>query len=194
MYYSIPLLLALIQLFLLILLLKPFHTTGALNEDKNGNEFHRSVLTSAGKILGITKQTKWGNVIKYFGVPYAEIPTNTKRFLPSEPLLGQDSSFNKVSNPSTHKLTRSPPACIQPIHLSDFSHPSIPTGGVQTSEDCLKLNVIQPWKMARNELLPVMVFIPGNGYSFADAVQYDGSAMAAVGNIIVVTVNYRVGK
>ena len=38
-----------------------------------------------------------------------------------------------------------------------------------------------------------MVWLPGEGYDFADARQYDGSYLASLGNVIVVTVQYRVG-
>ena len=38
-----------------------------------------------------------------------------------------------------------------------------------------------------------MVWLPGEGFDFADARQYDGSYLAALGNVIVITVQYRVG-
>jgi carboxylesterase type B len=65
---------------------------------------------------------------------------------------------------------------------------------LQTSEDCLYLNIYVPkTKSNENKLLPVMVWLPGEGYDFADARQYDGSYLASLGNVIVVTVQYRVG-
>lgn len=152
------------------------------------------VSTSAGKVLGFPIATRWGKVVQFFGIPYSEIPTEKRRFLPSVPLLGQDSSVNRASDPTTHHNTRSPPACIQPVHNPEFSHPSIPQGGVQVSEDCLRMNIYQPFDVSPKEKLPIMMFVPGNGYSFADMVQYNGSALAAVGRIIFVTINYRVGK
>ena len=38
-----------------------------------------------------------------------------------------------------------------------------------------------------------MVWLPGEGYDFADARQYDGSYLASLGKVIVITVQYRVG-
>ncbi|CAG2109998.1 unnamed protein product [Medioppia subpectinata] len=38
-----------------------------------------------------------------------------------------------------------------------------------------------------------MVWLPGEGYDFADARQFDGSFLASLGNVIVITVQYRVG-
>ena len=61
------------------------------------------------------------------------------------------------------------------------------------SEDCLALNV---WSKGRSGAkLPVIVFFHGgsnvSGYT-ADPM-YDGAALAATGNAVVVTVNFRVG-
>lgn len=58
------------------------------------------------------------------------------------------------------------------------------------SEDCLHLNVYVP-KEAKN--VPVVVFISGEGFDFADAAQFDGSYLAAESKAMVVTVQYRVG-
>lgn len=58
------------------------------------------------------------------------------------------------------------------------------------SEDCLHLNVYVP-KEAKN--VPVVVFISGEGFDFADASQFDGSYLAAESKVMVVTVQYRVG-
>lgn len=38
-----------------------------------------------------------------------------------------------------------------------------------------------------------MVWLPGEGFDFADARQFNGAYLAALGNVIVVTVQYRVG-
>ncbi len=61
------------------------------------------------------------------------------------------------------------------------------------SEDCLYLNVWRPATTA--EKLPVIVFVHGGsnitGYT-ADPV-YDGATLARTANVIVVTVNYRLG-
>lgn len=42
--------------------------------------------------------------------------------------------------------------------------------------------------------VPVMVFIPGDSFSsFNSGSAYDGSVLSAYGNIVVVTINYRLG-
>lgn len=163
------------------------------NNPVSGEGSEISVSTTAGNVIGFPKETRWGKVVTYFGIPYAQVPTESNRFLPSIPLLGQDSSVSSANNPKTHRNKRLPPACIQPTQDLGISHQSIFQGEVQISEDCLKINVYQPWNILPEELLPIVVFVAGNGYSFSSPT-YDGSAMAAVGKVIVVTLNYRVGK
>jgi para-nitrobenzyl esterase len=60
------------------------------------------------------------------------------------------------------------------------------------SEDCLTLSVWTPARNA-NETLPVMVWIPGGGFTDGGEAMsiYDGEALARRG-VIVVTINYRV--
>lgn len=65
-------------------------------------------------------------------------------------------------------------------------------GNVQ-SEDCLSLNI---WRAEPADgLLPVMVWIHGGAYVFGGSAEprYDGSALAASGEVVVVTINYRLG-
>lgn len=42
-------------------------------------------------------------------------------------------------------------------------------------------------------LLPVMVFIHGESYQWNSGNPYDGSVLASVGNVVVVTLNFRLG-
>ena len=61
-----------------------------------------------------------------------------------------------------------------------------------TSEDCLFLNIWTPGPDARARR-PVMVYIHGGAYSNGSVVdpQNDGRALAAAGDVVVVTVNHR---
>ena len=60
------------------------------------------------------------------------------------------------------------------------------------SEDCLYLNVYTPEVHAR-QLRPVMVWLHGGGWATCSgtAPGFDGSALAANGDVVVVTVNHR---
>jgi para-nitrobenzyl esterase len=59
-------------------------------------------------------------------------------------------------------------------------------------EDCLTLNVYAPGKTS-DALLPVMVWIHGGGNYAGTAGEYDGATLAVRENVVVVTINYRLG-
>lgn len=80
-----------------------------------------------------------------------------------------------------------------PVHLA-----WLPT--TQPSEDCLYLNVWAPSsrqssQAASNELAPVLVWIHGGAFTSGstDMDAYDGAVVAAYGNAVVVSMNYRLG-
>jgi para-nitrobenzyl esterase len=59
------------------------------------------------------------------------------------------------------------------------------------AEDCLDLNIYVP--EGGEAVKPVYVWIHGGAFVVGSGNSYDGSAMARAGDVIVVTVNYRVG-
>lgn len=76
----------------------------------------------------------------------------------------------------------------------DYEPFSVNSKPLVQSEDCLFLNVYTPAHVATNRvghLLPVMVWIHGGGYVLGAGSQYDGSELAAFGDVVVVTINYR---
>ena len=143
------------------------------------------VRTTSGTLTGVSKES----VTLYLGVPFAAPPVGERRFQPpvdfasSAPRLAQ--SYGD--------------SCVQPGHAVDVMHPQL-TGREATkvtSEDCLTLNLFVPAvpeNCSCDPLRPIMVWIPGEGFNYGDASQFDASQMAVQGNVIVVTVNYRVGQ
>ena len=66
--------------------------------------------------------------------------------------------------------------------------------GRQTDEDCLSLNVWTPApKTASAQPRPVMVWIHGGAFVNGTGKIYDARRLAARGDIVVVTINYRLG-
>src|SRR5580700_1754399 len=61
------------------------------------------------------------------------------------------------------------------------------------AEDCLYLNLYVPAGAKANAKLPVMVWIHGGAFIFGSGSGYDGTHFAQQG-VIVVTVNYRLGR
>jgi para-nitrobenzyl esterase len=66
-------------------------------------------------------------------------------------------------------------------------------GTPSTEEDCLYLNVTTPDSARPARLRPVMVWLHGGGLAFGDANEIDPHRMAVTGDVVVVSVNFRLG-
>lgn len=66
--------------------------------------------------------------------------------------------------------------------------------GIVGSEDCLYLSVYAPADVAQREPLPVMYWIFGGGNNSGYAGDYNGGNLAQSQDVVVVTVNYRLGS
>lgn len=114
-------------------------------------------------------------VTSFLGIPYAKAPTANLRFQ-----LPQAIFWNE-----TRDATSPSPVCMQDVSKS-------PVPGLKPSEDCLYLNVYVPGDMSfRNTNRSVMVWIHGGGFNTGYADNYDMKSLASRGDVIVVTVNYR---
>ncbi|KAH9373640.1 hypothetical protein HPB48_011388 [Haemaphysalis longicornis] len=134
------------------------------------------VSTMNGRIQGSTKDVLGKTVEVYLGIPFARPPVGSLRFREPHPADPWNGTYNATA-PKT--------CCTQKIFSSDFA-PYVPQ-----SEDCLFLNV---WTPTRSKpLKTVLVWIHGGGFTFGSAYQhwYDGSVLAALHDVVVVTLNYR---
>ncbi|XP_041973848.1 uncharacterized protein LOC121729406 isoform X2 [Aricia agestis] len=61
------------------------------------------------------------------------------------------------------------------------------------SEDCLYLNVYVPYREQKSKKFPVLVFIHGDSFEWSSGNPYDGRILASYGNVMVITVNFRLG-
>ncbi|XP_060154395.1 neuroligin-1 isoform X5 [Globicephala melas] len=159
------------------------------------------VTTNFGKIRGIKKELNneiLGPVIQFLGIPYAAPPTGEHRFQPPEP----PSPWSDIRN-----ATQFAPVCPQNIidgRLPEVMLPVWFTNNLDVvssyvqdqSEDCLYLNIYVPTEDDIRDSggpKPVMVYIHGGSYMEGTGNLYDGSVLASYGNVIVITVNYRLG-
>ena len=133
-----------------------------------------TVATKIGKIRGIS-----GNdVTSFLGVRYGEPPVGTRRFMASELAEGWTGVYEATNFPNRAMQTRS------------LSTLGLPVGG-SLSEDCLFLNIVTP--SVTGSLRPVIVWFHGGGFVAGSANEYDGTVLARQGDVVVVTVNSRLG-
>jgi para-nitrobenzyl esterase len=137
------------------------------------------VHTQNGDVLGVYQRS----VESFKGLPFAAPPLGDLRWKPPQ----DPADWLGVRDGSKFSA-----ACPQP--LKDRASGLVSVIG---REDCLYLNVFRP---QRAQGLPVIVFIHGGHNVTGSAVLaengvavYDGSELAQNGNVVVVTINYRLG-
>ncbi|WP_370330596.1 carboxylesterase/lipase family protein [Mycolicibacterium hippocampi] len=133
------------------------------------------IKTASGDLRGDTE----GSIGVWRGVPYAAQPVGQRRFLgpgPLEPWSGvRDALEHGPLPPQTKSFVG-----------GGRDDPKV------RDEACLTLTV---WSPDTTGSLPVMVWIPGGAFVYgAGQFQlYNGSRLAANGNVVVVNVTYRIG-
>ncbi|XP_044515652.1 liver carboxylesterase 1-like [Gracilinanus agilis] len=124
----------------------------------------------------------------FLGVPFAKPPLGPLRFTPPQP----PEPWNYVKNTTTY-----PPGCSQnpgvSSRLSRLFSIRNETISFTHSEDCLYLNIYTPANLTKKTKLPVMVWVHGGGLFMGGASTYDGLALSAFENVVVVTIQYRLG-
>ncbi|GAA0986146.1 MULTISPECIES: carboxylesterase/lipase family protein [Streptomyces violaceusniger group] len=130
----------------------------------------RPLLVSTDK--GVVAGAAADGVARYLGIPYAAPPVGGLRWQPPAPAAPWPGV-----RPADHHGAR----CVQTA-----------TGGPGTSEDCLYLNVHAP-EQRTDRPLPVLFWIHGGGFMSGGGDLYDGSLLARTNDIVVVTINYRLG-
>ncbi|KAM9061852.1 pyrethroid hydrolase Ces2e-like isoform 3-T4 [Sarcophilus harrisii] len=122
----------------------------------------------------------------FLGIPFARPPIGALRFSPPQP----PESWSEVKNATSY-----PPMCLQDITILEGLRKSLTINFSipATSEDCLYLNIYVPDHAKEGARLPVMVWIHGGRFRFGSASMYDGSILSAFQNIVVVTIQFRLG-
>jgi para-nitrobenzyl esterase len=130
---------------------------------------------------GITDGYYKNKVINWDDIPYAQPPVNGLRWMAPREIDNKDELIeSKVNN-----------FCIQkPSGMggSEYAGDEFFSG----SEDCLYLDIKAP-KIKSNNLLPVMFWIHGGGNTSGLKDIYDFSKLVRRHDVIVVTINYRLG-
>lgn len=136
------------------------------------------VNTTAGAVEGKTQD----DIHVFRSIPYAETTAGAWRFKPARP---------KAPWAGVHKAHE--PRAVAP-QLLDVAY-ALSGSSVEhlCDEDCLELNVWTPG--ADDAKRPVMVWVHGGGYLYGSSHDddYNGTALAKAGDVVVVTINYRLG-
>ncbi|WP_459548083.1 carboxylesterase/lipase family protein [Nocardia sp. X0981] len=130
---------------------------------------------------GIVRGVRGRRVMYWRSLPYAAPPVGDLRFRAPQPVRPwtdvRDATYFRAAGIQPSFGVRLGPRTLQ-----------------EMSEDSLTLNVVAPAAPAVRPR-PVMVFIHGGGYLFGTSALrlYSGVQLAADGDVIVVTINYRLG-
>jgi para-nitrobenzyl esterase len=126
-----------------------------------------------------------GDIHCFKGVRYGADTGGRNRFRPPQPVAPWDNVYQAISfGPDS---PQSNPASEQPM----TSDAAVQVSGIE-GEDCLCLNV---WTPALSGKRPVMVWLHGGGFvsGSGSGLMYDGKNLSTRGDVVVVTVNHRLG-
>lgn len=139
------------------------------------------VETAYGRVAGVNAN----GVIAFRNIPYAAAPTGEDRWsAPKPPQTWTGVRESDEFGPISWQIV---PAEQGALSFAEDATPPV------LDEDCLSLNVWTP--KADNEARPVMVWIHGGAFVTGSGSSpiYDGSILSRRGDVVVVTINYRLG-
>ena len=137
------------------------------------------VETRSGKLRGAERR----GVLAFRGIPYAAPPTGARRFRAPVPAAPW---------PGVREATAPGPGAPQRAGVL-FGPFTRAAGPGATAEDCLTLDLWTP--RADGARRPVLVWIHGGAFVMGagSALAYTGASLARRGDVVVVTLNYRLG-
>ncbi|XP_064475859.1 acetylcholinesterase-like [Ornithodoros turicata] len=143
-----------------------------------------TVYTTGGWIRGAVERIRGIPIGRFLGIPYAKPPLGSLRYRPPEPA----SPWQGVLETKEFRA-----ACAQ----ANGSFPPDTPGLVDkriVSEDCLFLNIWAPQTCTKRK--SIVIWIHGGGFRIGtpSTELYDGKLLAAVGDIVVASVAYRLGS
>ena len=133
------------------------------------------VSTDTGSVVAYQAED---NILQWYDIPYAQAPVGDLRWRAPKALPVTDAPIRRSADPII---------CPQEAGFVSGVEGESAIG----SEDCLYLDVTAPADADGN--LPVMFWIHGGGNTAGHKNDYDFSRLAANQNVVVVTINYRLG-
>ena len=162
----------------LVVLLVLYFTACALQtNDKSSEKSEKFAFSFSEKYIGLEKN----RTFQWLGIPYAQAPVGSLRWKAPRSLENENDQVKAIefSNP-----------CPQ---VESISIDKKGEGEFLGSEDCLFLNIFAPKNISSDKKLPVMFWIHGGGNTSGEAGSYDFSKLAAAHDLVIVSINYRLG-
>ncbi|XP_054167897.1 acetylcholinesterase-like [Oppia nitens] len=173
-------------IIIIIILLLTTYSKCSKNQTKN----LITVRLSKGLVNGLRDSYDGHELNVFLGIPYAQPPVGRLRF--RRPLPLDNKPWTKPLDARHWAM-----ACYHKIfHTDYYTH--------RQSEDCLYLNIWSPTSSSSSsrsrsrsrssrKLKAVLFWIHGGGLVWGSAAEkfYNGTVLAALGDLVVVTINYR---
>ena len=154
--------------------------TASCSTISNFNETDKDIVvkSQSGNYLGIEAT----DLYVFKGIPYAEPPVGDLRWRAPRDVEYLDAIID---------ATEFKNECVQPKDNSSIFNRNLSTG----DEDCLYLNIYVPKNQnsLNKNKFPVMYWIHGGSNIWGAGSDYDFSNLATSQQVIVVTINYRLG-
>lgn len=167
-------------------------------------EYTREIIIKQGRLRGMVRsmhsQSGLRDVNLFLGIPYAAAPVGSGRFMPP----GAPPPWN-----GSKMFTALSPVCPQrlPQINGTSANTQLSAGRYDQlkrllpflrheNENCLFLNLYAPQLRTDDDKqtrVPVIVFVHGESFEWNSGNPYDGSVLASYGQVLVVTLNYRLG-
>ncbi|KAM5262853.1 pyrethroid hydrolase Ces2e-like [Ctenodactylus gundi] len=138
-----------------------------------------------GSLIHVTESDV--GVYTFLGIPFAKPPVGPLRFAPPEAPEPWSGVRDGTSQPNI---------CLQNVDSMNEDGKSlfnVTLPVMSMSEDCLYLNIYTPAHANEGSNLPVMVWIHGGALVIGSASMHDGSLLAAIEDVVIVIIQYRLG-
>jgi len=160
------------RLLLVLILLSGLTACAASSQKPSGAD---PVVTDTGSVRSYLAE---GDVLQWYDIPFAQPPVDELRWRAPAALSVTDQLLTRMDEP-----------VICPQQASSVS--GVEGDAAIGTEDCLYLDVTAP--KGTDGPLPVMFWIHGGGNTSGHKNTYDFSRLVAEQNVVVVTINYRLG-
>jgi len=136
-------------------------------------------LPHGGKLRGISTVSQKTPLDIFVGIRYVKPPVGDLRFKRPEEFPAWEGELD---------ATKIGKACLQKSITETMELTEL-----YGEEDCLFMDVYVPGGVESANKKAVMVWIHGGGYTMGSGLGYPSGPLAVIGDVIVVTINYRIG-